>query len=155
MLRGEVSNSDQLPGNGQGLLVECHPCPAGGGTAARTAERPRVEDAGQTDDFVARDMRVAVEEEICSADTRWRDVNEKKSFTGPFEEQLGRQIEAPVIVTEYPIKGPAERLEGIEGLLIAIVPEVPNLVGLSQLACRRGRKPIVRVGNDGDQHRQC
>ena len=71
----------------------------------------------------------------------------RKVLPDAFEEQLGRQIEAPVIVTKYPIKWPAERLDGIEGLLIAIVPEVPNLVGLSQLTGRRGRKPIVGVGN--------
>ena len=148
----EVSNADKPPGNGRGFLIECHPGPTGWGAAAGSAERPGVEDACQTDNFVTWDVGVAMEEEICAPKAGRRNMDEEERLAGAFEEQLWRQVETPVVVAQDAVEWPAQAFHSVERLLIAVVAKVPNLVGLPQLTGRRGGESIVRVGDDGDEH---
>ncbi len=69
-------------------------------------------------------------------------MDEEKRLADAFEEQLWRQVETPVVIAKYAVEWPAHRFHGVESLLIAVVAEVPNLVGLPQLTGRGGREPI-------------
>jgi hypothetical protein len=99
-------------------------------------------------------MGVAMEKEIRPAYARRWNVYQEKSLAGTLEEQLPRQVEAPVVVAQDPIKWPTYRFNRIEGLLIAIVSEVPDLVGLTELARGGSRKPSVSIGNYSDEHEE-
>jgi hypothetical protein len=81
-------------------------------------------------------------------------VDEEKSPADAFEEQLWRQVEAPVIVAKDAVEWPADCLDGLESLLIAVIAEMPNLIRLFQLTGGGGGEPSVGIGNHGDEHRQ-
>ena len=69
-----------------------------------------------------------------------------------FEKKARGQIETPVVVAKHAKEWPADRFDGVESLLIAIVPQMPDLVGLPQFTGAGGREPSVGVGNYGDEH---
>ena len=146
------SNADQFPGHGRGSLIHFHPCPARRSAAAGAAEGAGVENAGKADGFVARDMGVTVEQKICSADARRWNVDQEKSLPTRSRSNCGGRVETPVIVAKDAVKWPAHRLDRIERLLIAIVPEVPDLIGFPQLTGGGGGKLSVGIGNYGDEH---
>ncbi len=120
------------------------------------ADGAGIEDAGGVHHFVAGHVGVAVEKEIRSADAgrSGRDVDEQKGAAMALEEELFRQIECVVIVAQHAVEGAAEFLDGVEGIEVAKIPQVPDFVGGGDGLGDVGGEFSVGIGDDGDFHQR-
>lgn len=120
------------------------------------ADGAGVEDAGGVHHFVAGHVGVAVEEEIRSPDASrsGRDVDEQKGAAIALEEELFREVERVVVVTQHAVERATEFLDGVEVFKVAKIPQMPDFVGGGDGLGDVGGEFSVGIGDDGDFHQR-
>jgi len=95
---------------------------------------------------------MAVKKEVLALGAARRDVNQKKRFSAPLEDQSERQVQTKIVVPENCKDRRTEPAHGFERLQIAKISEVPDFIGFSEHGNRSGRKSSMGVSNDRDAH---
>jgi hypothetical protein len=149
---GFESELHHSPGDLGSGFIQLHPCPTSRGTLAGSSKIARIQHAGQADGFVTRHMGMSVKQEVGPSDARRRNVYQKERFPQTFKKKAPGQIEAPVIIAEHAEKWPAHSLDRIKCPLVAKIPKMPDLIGLSQFIGEGGWKLPVGVGYYGNEH---
>jgi len=140
-------------GGGARRGVFREPGVARGGAAIGAGDAAGVEEANAGDDFVSRNVGVAVEDDLGAGGRLGRrNVGEMQAKAFALEVERPRPVGAIVAVAADDAERRAGGRDGREDGGVGHVAEVPDLIGAADPPEEGGWEAVVSIGEDGDAH---
>ena len=133
--------------------VEFEPGPARRRAAVGTGDAAWIEKAGRADALAARDMSVAVKEQLDAPRCGMRrNMDEENAKTLELEVECMRPIQAIIAITADDADRETDLVQRIDDGGRADIAEMPDFISLRELRRDVLRQPVMGVGEDGDAH---